>query len=156
MVGVESRSVSDDHSADTPVSINEVPWSDPSRGQPLPVNGRRVPEDGALCRPLIGARRPSCQWGREQAPWSGEGADPGPGPEGCSRPDVRAGMLAGSRCDPRAECTRVVTCERVRDPLRNSLYFSLWFSAFTLAQKSAITTIRIELCSARSSKVALM
>ena len=52
----------------TPASINEVPWSDPSRGQPLPVNCRRVPEDGALCRPLIGARSPSCQWGREQPP----------------------------------------------------------------------------------------
>ena len=52
----------------TPVNINEVPWSDPSRGQPLPVNGRRVPEDGGLCRPLIGARSPSCQSGREQPP----------------------------------------------------------------------------------------
>ena len=52
----------------TPANFNEVPWSDPSRGQPLPVNGRRVPEDGALCRPLIGARSPSCQWGREQPP----------------------------------------------------------------------------------------
>ena len=49
----------------TPASINEVPWSDPSRGQPLPVNGRRVPEAGVLCRPSIGARSPSCQWGRE-------------------------------------------------------------------------------------------
>jgi hypothetical protein len=64
----------------TPVTINEVPWSDPSRGQPLPVNGRRVPEDGALCRPLIGARRPSCQWGREQPPvWTGCRPRPRPG-----------------------------------------------------------------------------
>ena len=33
-------------------------------------------------------------------------------------------MLAASRCDLRAECTRVVTCERARDLLRNSTYFS--------------------------------
>jgi hypothetical protein len=52
----------------TPASVNEVRWSDPSRDQPLPVNGRRVPEDGALCRPLIGARSPGCQWRREQPP----------------------------------------------------------------------------------------
>jgi hypothetical protein len=33
-------------------------------------------------------------------------------------------MLAGSRCDLRNECTCVVTYDRARDPLRNSLYFS--------------------------------
>ena len=38
-------------------------------------------------------------------------------------------MFAGSRCDLRAECRRVVTYERARDPLRNSLYFSPHFSA---------------------------
>jgi hypothetical protein len=119
----------------TPASVNEVPWSDPSRGQPLPVNGRRVPEDGALCRPLIGARSPGCQWGREQPPRFGEGADPGPGPEGCSRPVVRAGMLAGSRGDLRAECTRVVTRERAADSSRNAPYF---FTTM-FARTSAIT-----------------
>jgi len=53
----------------------------------------------------------------------GEGGDPGPGPEGCSRPDVRAGMLAGSRGDLRAECTRAVTRERAADPSRKARYF---------------------------------
>jgi len=42
--------------------------SDPSRGQQLPVSPRRVSTDGALCRPLLGARSPRCQWGREQPP----------------------------------------------------------------------------------------
>ena len=54
---------------------------------------------------------------------------PEAGPEGWPRQDVRAGMFAGPRCDLRAEYRRVVTCERARDPLRNSLYFSPHFSA---------------------------
>ena len=52
----------------TRASSNEVPQSDPSQRQQLPVNAWRVPADGALCRPLLGARSPRCQWGREQPP----------------------------------------------------------------------------------------
>lgn len=67
-------------------------------------------------------------------PRFGQGVSPDPGPEGCSRPDVRVGMLAVSRCDLRAECTCVVTRERVADPSRNALYFSRYFSTFTLPE----------------------
>jgi hypothetical protein len=42
--------------------------SDPLRRQQLPPNTKSPSADGALCRPLIGARSPSCQWGREQPP----------------------------------------------------------------------------------------
>jgi hypothetical protein len=59
---------------------------------------------------------------------------PEAGPEGCSRPDVHAGMLGGSRCDLRAECTCVVTCERARDLLPNPYYFSPYFVALTHAR----------------------
>jgi hypothetical protein len=55
-------------------------------------------------------------------------------------------MLAGSPCDLDTECTRVVAREHVADPPRNALNFS----TIILARKSAITTIRIELCSAAS------
>ena len=68
VVGVENRSLSDYHCAEHPCHSKEVPRSDPSRRQPLPVNAWRVPADGAFCRPLLGARSPRCQWGREQPP----------------------------------------------------------------------------------------
>ena len=70
--------------------------------------------------------------GREQPPDSSACPLPRPARRVAHAPNVRAGMLAGSRCDLRAECTRVVTCELARDPVRNSLYFSPYFSAFTL------------------------
>jgi hypothetical protein len=130
----------------TPVSINEFPWSDPSRGQRLPVDGRRVPEDGALRRPLIGARSPSCQWGREQPP----GLERVPTPAPARR--VAHAPMSGPECSRvlavmRAECTRVVTCERAADPSRNAPYFL--FHHY-VRQNIGHHITRIELCSASS------
>jgi hypothetical protein len=62
--------------------------------------------------------------GREQPPGLDRASTPTPRPEGCSRPDVRAGMLANSRCDLRTESTRVITRERAVDTSRNALHFS--------------------------------
>jgi hypothetical protein len=129
----------------TPVTINEVPWSDPSRGQPLPVNGRRVPEDGALCRPLIGARSSSRQWGREQPP--GLERVPTPAP---ARRVAHAPMSV-------PECSQVLAviwrrmyaCSHSRTR-RRSLAKRLELLDDHSRQMSAITTIRIELCSASS------
>ena len=101
----------------------EVPQSDPSRRQPLPVNAWRVPADGALCRPLLAARSPRCQWGREQPPALDRVSTPTPVRRVAYAPMFVPKSLAGSHCDLRGECTRVVTCERAADPLRNALYF---------------------------------
>jgi len=124
LVGAENRSMNDAIARNTRASSNEVPQSDPSQRQQLPVNAWRVPGDGALCRPLLGARSPRCQWGREQPPGLDRVSTPTPGRRVAHAPDVPAGMLGDSRCDLRAECTRVVTFEGAADPSRNALYFS--------------------------------
>ena len=83
--------------------------------------------------PLIGARSPSCQWGREQPPGLERVPTPAPARRVAHAPDVRAGMLAGSRGDLRAESTRVVTRERAADPSRNAPYFVTTMFARTSA-----------------------
>ena len=76
----------------------EQPWpdnkasrqSDPLWRQQLPMNGRSPSGDGALCRPLLGARSHGCQRGREQPPvWTG------------CRPRPRPGGLLTPRCPGR-------------------------------------------------------
>ena len=124
VVGVENRSLNDDHCAEYQCSSNELPQSDPSRCQPLPVNAWRVPADGVLCRPLLGAGSPRCQWGREQPPGLDSVSTPTSARRVAHAPMVHTGMPAGSHCDLRAGCTRVVTRERVADLLRNVLNFS--------------------------------
>ena len=49
MVGVENRTLNDDTARSTRVSSNEVPQSDPSRRQLLPVNAWRVPTQLRAC-----------------------------------------------------------------------------------------------------------
>jgi hypothetical protein len=102
-----------------------------------------------LCRPLPDARSPCCQWGVSNPPvWTG--CRPRPRPGGLLTPRGPCRDARGSRCDLRAECTRVVTQERAADSMRNALHFPTCFSTIILTRKSAITTIRIELCSTSS------
>ena len=104
-----------------------------------------VAAGGALCRPQLGARGPRCHWGREQPPGL-DRVDPDPGPEGCSRPDVGAGMARGFSLRSARRCTRVVARELAADRCRNALCFS----TIILVRTSAISVNRIELCSAPS------
>jgi hypothetical protein len=119
--------------------------SDPLRRQQLPPNTRSSSADGALCRPLLGARSPHCHWGREQPPGLDRVSTPAP-----------ARRVAHARCPSRnargfslRSARRMHACCPVRARCR-SIAERVVLSTIILARKSAITRIRIELCSASS------
>jgi hypothetical protein len=136
----------------TRASSNEVPQPDPSRRQPLPVNAWRVQADGALCRTLLGACSPRCQWGREQPP----------GLDGVSTPTPARRVAHAPMSLP--ECSRILAvictpneraCCHVRTGFRSLSERAALLNDHS-RQKSAITMRRIELCAASLKALAAL
>jgi hypothetical protein len=102
-----------------------------------------------LCRPSIDARSPSCQWGREQPPGLEKVPTPAPARRVAHAPMsvVECSRALAVICAPNVARCHARTRQRSLAKLVVLLTVLLGVHS---RQKSAITSIRIELCSASS------